>query len=52
MDVAFATSGEDDDVAIGEGVGGHSDQTLGILFGLVAKQLPGVVGKRKHLNAV
>ena len=52
VDVAFAASGEDDDVAVGEGVGGHGDEALGILLRLVTKQLARVVGKGKHVDPV
>ena len=52
MDVASATSWKDDDIAIGEGIGSDSDQTQGIVFGLVTKELLRVVGKGKDVDAI
>ena len=52
MDVAFAASGEDDDVAVGEGVGGHGDKALRVLFRFIAKQFSGVVWKGKDVDSV
>jgi len=49
VDVAIATSREDDDVAVGEGVGGHGDKALGILFRFIAKKFSGVVRKGKDV---
>lgn len=52
VDMASATSRKDDDVAIGEGIGGDGDQSQGIVFGLVTEELLRIVGKGKDVDAI